>query len=65
VNKNALQQFYSTILQSGRNVFEGNLPQKVQDQLVWRKINNRVDLLKKYEDIKKSITAFGKKKRRE
>ncbi len=26
--------FYSTILQSARKVFEGNLPQKVQDQLV-------------------------------
>ncbi len=26
--------FYSTILQSARQVFEGNLPQKVQDQLV-------------------------------
>jgi len=26
--------FYSTILQSARNVFSGNLPQKVQDQLV-------------------------------
>ena len=26
--------FYSTILQSARNVFAGNLPQKVQDQLV-------------------------------
>ncbi len=26
--------FYSTIMQSARNVFENNLPQKVQDQLV-------------------------------
>jgi hypothetical protein len=26
--------FYSTILQSARKVFKGNLPQKVQDQLV-------------------------------
>jgi type I restriction-modification system DNA methylase subunit/restriction endonuclease S subunit len=26
--------FYSTVLQSARKVFEGNLPQKVQDQLV-------------------------------
>lgn len=26
--------FYSTILQSARSVFSGNLPQKVQDQLV-------------------------------